>query len=141
MLFRSDSAVHRYSCGFYAFPIPDRSVFRYSYGFYLIPIVPRILPFIGLHADSTLFRYLTVQFLVVARILLDPGNPSVSAIYPYTRGFYHFPIPDWSVFSYSHGFCLITVVPWILLFMKIHADSTLFRYPTGQFFGTDTDST
>ena len=107
----------------------------------MIPLVPWILLFMKIHADSTLFRYLNDQFLVVARILLDPGNPLVSAIYPYTRGFYHFPISDPSVFRYSHGFCLIPVVTWILLFMKIHADSTPFRYPTCQFFGTDTDST
>ena len=57
-----DSAIYRYSRGFYPFPIPERLVFRYLHGFYLIPIVPRILPFIDLHADSTLFRYLTDQF-------------------------------------------------------------------------------
>ena len=57
-----DSSIYRYSRGFYPFPIPARSVFRYLHGFYLIPIVPRILPFIGLDADSTLFRYLTDQF-------------------------------------------------------------------------------
>ena len=119
-----DSAIYRYSRGFYPFPIPERSVFWYWHGFYLIPTVPRILPFIGHHADSTLFRYLTDQFLVVARILLDPGNPSVSAIYPYTRGFYHFPIPDPSVFRYSHGFYLIPIVPQILPFIGLHADST-----------------
>ena len=41
----------------------DSTIYRYSRGFYLIPTVPRILPFIVLHEDSTLFRYLTDQFL------------------------------------------------------------------------------
>ena len=101
----------------------------------------RILPFIGIHADSSLFRFSPGQFSVLARILLDPGNAPDSAIYQYSCGFFPFPILARSVFWYSYEFYLIPVVPQILPFIGVHADSTLFRYPTGQFFGTRTDST
>ena len=57
-----DSAIYEDSRGFYPFSIPDRSIFRYLHGFDLIPVVLRILPFIGLHADSTFSGYLIDQF-------------------------------------------------------------------------------
>ena len=136
-----DSAIYEDSRGFYPFSIPDRSIFRYLHGFDLIPVVLRILPFIGLHADSTFSGYLIDQFFGTRTDLLDPDSPPDSAIYRYSRGFYPFSIRDRSLFRYSHGFYLIPIVPRILPFIGIHADSTIFRYLTDQFFGTRTDST
>ena len=103
-------------------------------GFYLIPVMPWIYPFIGIHADSTLSDSRPISFSVVARILPDPSNASDFAIYRYSRGFYPFPIPDRSVFWYSHRFYLIPIVPQILPFIGLHADSTIFLYPISQFF-------
>ena len=57
-----DSAIYRYSRGFYPFPIPERSVFRYLHGFYLIPVLALILPFVGIHTDGKLFRDSPGQF-------------------------------------------------------------------------------
>ena len=60
--------------------------------------MPRILPFIGIHADSTLSDSRPVSFLIVAWILPDPDNASDFAIYRYSRGFYILSILDRSVF-------------------------------------------
>ena len=83
----------------------------------------------------------SVSFLVLARILPDPDSPPDSSIYRYSRRFYPFPIPDRSIFRYSYRFYLIPIVPRILPFSGLHADSTLFRYLIGQFFGSRTNST
>ena len=103
--------------------------------------MPRILPFIGIHADSTLFTYPIGQFFGHRTDSTLSREPLDYAIYRYSRGFYPFPIPDRSVFRYSHGFYLIPIVPRILPFIDLPADSTLFRYLTDQFFGGRTDST
>ena len=92
----------------------------------------RILPF----SKSRL-----VTFSVLGRILPDPGSPLDYAIYQDSRGFFPFPIPNRSVFRYSRGFYLIPVIPWMLPFISIHADSTLFQFSPDHFFGTGTDST
>ena len=46
-----------------------------------------------------------------------------------------------TVFRYSHGFYLFSVLARILSFSDIDTDSTIFRYLFAQFFGTHTDST
>ena len=78
-----ESPIYRSSRGFYLCSILDRSVFRYSHGFYYILVMPRILPFIGVHADSTIFPYSIGRFSILARILPDPDSPPDSAIYRY----------------------------------------------------------
>ena len=46
-----------------------------------------------------------------------------------------------TVFRYSHGFYLFLILAQILRFSDTHTDSTIFRYSSGQFFGSGTDST
>ena len=46
-----------------------------------------------------------------------------------------------TVFRYSHGFYLFPVLARILPFSGTDTDSTIFRYSSGQFFGTRKDST
>ena len=102
---------------------PDSAIYRSSREFY---------PF----SDTR-----SVSFFILAQILPDPGSPMDSTIYEDSRGFYPFPIPDRSVFRYSPGFYLISVIPWMLPFIGIHADSNLFQISPGHFFGPRMDST
>ena len=73
---------------------------------------------------------------MLARILADPDSPLDSAIYQDSPGFY-LPVSFW---------VLARNLPdlgnaWILPFLGIHADSTLFQFSPGHFFGTRMDST
>ena len=103
----------------------DSTWSRQSPGFCHLSVFTRILHF---------FDTWSINFLVLAQILLDPGGASDSTVYWYSFGFYAVPIPDRSIFWYWQGFYLIPVVLPILPFIGLHADSTFFQYLTDQFF-------
>ena len=63
-----------------------------------------------------------------------------STILRYSHWFYHTWVIVWKVFRYSHGFYLFPILVRILAFCVTHIDSTIFRYSSGMFFGTRTDS-
>ena len=153
------------------YPLPNivRIVFRYSDGFYLFPVLARILPFLGTHTYCTLFRYSSGHFFgthtdcthnfwvrtlivpschtrldsfsVLAQILPFPSTRMDSTIFGYAHRLYPLPILVRTLFRYSHGFYLFPVLTQILPFLGTHTDCTLFRYSSGQIFGTRTDST
>ena len=100
-----------------------------------------ILPFSGIDTDSTLFSYSSGKFL---------GTHTDSNFSEYSPGFYHFPAPTLILpflgarldsFSVLAPILPFPSVSRILPFFRIDTDSTLFRYSSGKFFDTRTDST
>ena len=121
---RTDSIFSRYSPGFYLFPLLG--------WFCHFSVLTQIRPYSGICPDS---------FSILARILRFPATRPNTAIFWYSHRFDRFPILVGYVFRYSHGFHLYPVLARILLIFGTRKDSTIFRYSSGQFFDTRTDST
>ena len=114
-------------------------------------ILARILLFLGTHPDSTIFLVPTLigpfsgtypnSFWILARILPFPGTRPDSIIFQSSHRFDPFPVHVGIAFGHSHGFYLFPVLARILLLFGTPTDSNLFRYSSGKFLATRTDST
>ena len=109
----------------------DSTFSRYSPGFYYFWVSTQIVPYSDTRPDT---------FSVLARFLTFPGTRPISTIFGYSHRLYPLPILVRILFRYSHGFYLFPVIARILLFLGEHTDCTLFRYSSGDFFGTRTIS-
>ena len=73
-------------------------------------------------------------------ILAFRGTRPGSTIFLYSHRFDPFRVLAGTVFRYSYGFYPFPVLARILPFSGTHTHSTVFRYSSGQLFGTRTDS-
>ena len=107
-------------------------MFEYSPRFYHFSELALIWPFFGSHPNS---------FSILARILPFPGTRSYSTIFRYSHWLDPFPVLNWIVLRYSHGFYHVRVLARILPFFGTSTHWNLFRFSPEQFFDTRTDST
>ena len=144
-----DSTFSRYSPGFYFFRysqlfdpflVITGTVFRYSHGFYLILVLSQTLLFFGRHTDSTIFRYSSGQFF---NTCMD------STFSRYSTGFDYFSVLTLIRHFFANHRDSFSILARILLFpgtlpettiFRSSHDSTIFRYSSGQFFDTRTNS-
>ena len=119
----------------------DSAISRYSPGFYHFPTITLILPF---------FETLPDSFWVLARILPFPGTRLDSTIFRYSHNLDPFPVLVRTVFGYSHEFYIFlyssacynfSVLPQIRPFSGIGLESLLTLARILPFPGTRPDST
>ena len=137
---RPDSIIFRYSQLFDPFLEIAGTVFRYSHRFYLFPVVSLILLFFGTHTDSTLFRYSSRQFF---------DTRMDSTFSRYSPRLYYFSVLTLIRHFFGNHRDSFSILARILLFpgtlpettiFRSSHDSTIFRYSSGQFFDTRTNS-
>ena len=136
-----DSTIFRYSHWIYPFSKLVQTVFQYWHGSTFSPYAPGLYHFQVLALILPFSDTRPESFSLLARIVHFPDIRPDSTIVWYSQWCYPFPILVRTVFRYSHGFYLFSVLAQIVPISGTHTDSTLFRNSSGQFFNSGTDST